>query len=220
MSHESSLTFITLPREIILNHILPFLKLSKVLELFSIENNYLQELLEEYMEMYMRDRNYKTTLSDALILLEYEHFYTPVLEFFKSYLSDLATTFISLVEEAGGSIHYHTLSLQERPRAIYTINVIMQRNEKELLYKLTSAIFTNSDNKCISSFAIDNVNQSNVIINTTIHDIHTELICIFNMMGSDPSRKIKRIELNKELYQTGFAISLQSPEIVNISKYE
>lgn len=219
MSHEY-LTLIKLPKEIIVFNILPFLKLTNIFELFSIENKYLQELLEEYMTIYMNEQKYKKSLQEALLLLEYEHFSYSILQFFNSYFYNLATTFISLVEEAGGSIHYHTLSLQEKPRAIYTINVIMQRNEKELLYKLTSAIFTNSDNKCISSFAIDNVNQSNVIINTTIHDIHTELICIFNMMGSDPSRKIKRIELNKELYQTGFAISLQSPEIVNISKYE
>ncbi len=220
MSHDSSLTFITLPKEIILNHILPFLKLSKVLELFSIENEYLQELLEKYMEMYMRDGHYKSTLSDALILLEYEHFYNPVLEFFTAYFSELAIKFVQLVKEAGGAVHCHNLSLEESPRAIYTISVIMQRNENELVYKITNLTFMSGQAKCTSTFSIDNVPDTSTVIDTNSNDINIELVSIFNIMGTDPARKIKRIELNKEVYQQGFMISHQLPEIVNISKYE
>ncbi len=220
MSLESSLTFITLPKEIILNHILPFLKLTKIFELFSIENDYLQELLEEYMEMYMIDGHYKTSLSDALILLEYEHFYKLVLEFFKSYFSELATNFVQLVEETNGAIHCQTLSLEKSPRAIYTISIIMQRNENELVYKITNLTFMSGQAKCTSTFSIDNIPQISAVIDTNINDINIELVSIFNIMGTDPDRKIKCIKLDKEVYQSGFMISHQSPEIINISEYK
>ena len=221
MSHESTLTLITLPKEIMVFNILPFLTLTELFEFCSIKNEYLQELLEDYMHIYISDQKYKKSLQEAIFLLDYEYFYDTMIQFFNSYFYDLATNFVSLVEKTGGSIHYNTLSLQDTPRVIYVICIKMKRNNYELLYKFSSVTFSNNSYKCNYSYSIDNLEESYQYIEINVVNIHMELITIFNLMGIDIlDRKITSIELNKELYQTGFARSKQLPEIVNISKYE
>ncbi len=219
MSRVIPLTFITLPQEVLIHHILPFLTIQEVFDLCSIPNSYLEEVFNAYMDMYMTQQKYSKNIADALCLLEYEYYNTLVMQYFTEYMTNLATRFVSLVNEAGGPIHYKTL--EENPRTIYTIRVIMRRNHTELEYKFTSATFmTTTVNSCATTFAINGMVQSNQYITMNANEINSELVDIFNMMSMDRERRITKIELNKEIYPRFYLMNNQLPEIINISKYE
>jgi hypothetical protein len=219
MSKVSPLTLIKLPHEVMIYHVLPLLTIQEVFDLCSISNSYLEEVFNAYMDIYMTQQKYSKKLADALYLLEYEYYNTHVIQYFTEYMSNLATRFVSLVNEVGGPIHFRTL--EENPRTIYTIRVIMRRNHTELEYKFTSATFmTTTVNSCATTFSINGMIQSNQYIIMDANEINSELVAIFNMMIMDRERRITKIELNKEIYPRFYLMNNELPEIINISKYE
>ena len=76
MSQVSYMTLIKLPQEVMIYHVLPFLTIQEVFDLCSIPNSYLEEIFNDYMDMYMTQQKYSKKLADALYLLEYEYYNT------------------------------------------------------------------------------------------------------------------------------------------------
>jgi hypothetical protein len=202
------MNLLDLPEEIIY-YIFDKMPLNNVFDLYSISNTSLNKILDNYLESYMIKEKYKTSLTDAMILINYENFYVQILEFFSEFFSNLVTTFISLVEQVGGPINYSNLILEENPRDIYTIKVIMEKNTHIFEYIISSAsIFPG--NMYVYSFGRKHYPKMNKSINDVykIYNILTKLFELINMDG----RKFKSITLNKE--------NLNRPsEVINIIKY-
>ncbi len=221
MSHENSLTLITtLPQEIMLYNVFSFLTLEEIFEFCSSHDSYLKELLSAYMDTYMRTRKYTKKLADALFLLELEYFCDPVTEYIAWFCLNLAVTYVSLVNESGGPISYTELSLQEKPKPIYSIKITMRTNHNTLIYVFSNIGVSNMSNICFTSCSKNNISGHHQFIENNIGTINNKIVSIYNLMTHDPTRRITKMELNKELYSHNFMFTQQAPEIISIIKYD
>ncbi len=207
------MAIILLPIEIKYN-IYSYLTLDKLFELNRMQTHELY-YINNYIDYYFDTHKYKdhSRLKDCMYLIKFEEYREIVYEYLYELISDIGIKFVNDVNKVGITT-YTDLSMEEKPRKIYTITItLMIMNSTKIEYSLTNIGYINSNNRIYYNFGYYYTPKNTRFIECNYMDITNELFRIIDIMRLD-NRQIISIRYCSEKYNHDF-IKLNTSSIIN-----
>ncbi len=191
-----------LPIELQYN-IFSYLSLEELFILNKLQINQFTSI-SSYIDYYLDNHKYKYKLKDCMYLIMFEEYRDLIFEYLYELFTNIGIKFVNDVGKVGGATSYHNLSMEENPREIYTIRVIMKKDFTEFEYELTSIGHINN-NMINYNFGYINLPKNTRFLDCNIYKICDELVNLVDILRLD-NRKIISIKYCSEKYSHDFII--------------
>ncbi len=193
--------------------------IEELFKLYEMELPFSDSLLQ-FIQIYIHQKKYKnqSNLKDCMFLVDFEEYSAFVYEYLYELVTEIGKRIVYDVNQVGGSINYFDLAAEETPRNIYTIKILIMKEEQELEYKITSVGNFRTSDVLYYTYNFNHTSGGLQTIPLDNESVITTLIDIINLIKFD-GRKIQQIRYYKEVYPHNY-INLKSSIIYLTEGYD